>query len=1126
MTDKTIKTRVEADVSDYEAGLRQADEATDKLEQGNTRAAGSFGRLRNAAAQTRPELGDLADVGNDVVDAFNGSSDAAVQLTRTLANVVPLGIGTVAVAVGAMAAAFLRGDAESAKLRQSIALSGNAAGVTADQLQEMADSLGELTGQQGDVVDVLAQLTERGKVAADQMPEVTRAIVAMNDAGGASVAELVDQFSKLRDEPTAGVLELNDAYNFLTPTIYEQIRALEAEGRTEEAAALAQKVSAEAVLKRAEDVKAAAGIMERAWDTVAGAAEWAWNAMKGIGAAEPIAEQIAEVEAEIARLKKLGDDGTGFNDFQLFNAEAQLRALKEKAAADAKAAEEAARHNRELREYRDLQDELEPLQTRGAAQTRTLAEALGEYRANIAALRALNPNSAMLDPAAVAAGEAAIRKQFETTRRAAGAAREARDEYGALVDALGGLSPSFRREWDLLAKAFEAGKMGAVGSAQAVAQLTAAQAALLEKQPAVSAATREQEKAAEAEARALEKAAKATEDYLAGLEDRADAAERELETYGKTASEIERTTIARLEEQRAVLQGQPGQEAAIAALDREIAARRRLAAALADTETKKANDQAAEDAADKWEQVGDRASRAFFDAIVGGGRDASDTVQDMFKALVLEPTVNAAFKSVTGSETFQQNAGLIGTAGLAIGAYDAWQNGDQKAAAAQAGAAIGSYWGPWGTAIGYIAGTLLGGQLTGGTPHRGGASFNEVGFSAGLATDLTDPNFGLDWGAYRANRGGDRSSEVDAGVSALIALAADSFEARADRYGADGRGTRFVGRFASDNDDPSVGGYRVVSAGGQVFETNDRYASDPSAGFEAFGRDSLRAEVAALQFLNLNAGIEAMISMVDPATDSLERLALALNSADEIARQFSIAEDVRALGLRDAAEDARLAGLSAASAWFESGERIRESAAAGALSVDQMAQLAAEHYANQVTLMAALEAASARIAGLFEDSARSIELAVLDDPGKYDYLRAEADQMLDVIATLMDPDQIVDYATRLNQTVNQAFGLLDDTQQQSNADAFLAYLEGANAFVQDRLEAVSDIIVQDQQSTADTLAESMSSAISRAVDVMIVDLQRAGSAIPSSISVQVNVSAPPQQPATARVLVNELGDGG
>ncbi|MCB1896788.1 MAG: hypothetical protein KDF95_16240, partial [Rhodocyclaceae bacterium] len=83
------------------------------------------------------------------------------------------------------------------------------------------------------------------------------------------------------------------------------------------------------------------------------------------------------------------------------------RALKEKAAADAKAAEEAARHNRELREYRDLQDELEPLQTRGAAQTRTLAEALGEYRANIAALRALNPNSAMLDPAAVAAGEAA-----------------------------------------------------------------------------------------------------------------------------------------------------------------------------------------------------------------------------------------------------------------------------------------------------------------------------------------------------------------------------------------------------------------------------------------------------------------------------------------------------------------------------------------------------------------------------------------------------------------------------------------------------------------------------------------------------------------------------------------------
>ncbi|MCB1906636.1 MAG: hypothetical protein KDH15_04645, partial [Rhodocyclaceae bacterium] len=338
-------------------------------------------------------------------------------------------------------------------------------------------------------------------------------------------------------------------------------------------------------------------------------------------------------------------------------------------------------------------------------------------------------------------------------------------------------------------------------------------------------------------------------------------------------------------------------------------------------------------------------------------------------------------------------------------------------------------------------------------------------------------------------------------------------------------GVRLTGRYAVDPDD-GRGAYRVQDASGEtVFERYHDYGSADDAS-QQFAADALRAEIAALQSSDLGEWFSDIVGAVDPLTDSLDVLTEALGFADEVARQSAEAERVRALGQRDALEDARIAGLSAASSWFHSGEVIRDAAAAGALSVEQLSQLAAEHYANEVRLLSELARASEQVAGMFSDTASSLEYqALATDQARYDYLQAEADQILDVISGLLDPDEIVRQSQRLQQVVGKSFGLLDPEQQAAELPDFLDYLADANTYIQDRIEQVTDTVVDAQVQTNDALADAMIAGIGRAVDVMVGGLQRAADAIPSDVDINLRVTQAPAAPGQQAPFVSALGDG-
>ena len=176
--------------------------------------------------------------GGQIKDSFGGVGNAARALIGAI-NPVTVGIGLLAGAAGLAAAAYYQGSTETDRYREAIVMSGQAAGVSVQQLSNMARQVDAITGTQAQAAAGLTLMAQSGKIASDSMVEFTAMAVKMEDTTGKAVAATVKELEELGKKPAEASAKLQEQYNYLTPAVYRQIQALETQGRTEEAAALA-----------------------------------------------------------------------------------------------------------------------------------------------------------------------------------------------------------------------------------------------------------------------------------------------------------------------------------------------------------------------------------------------------------------------------------------------------------------------------------------------------------------------------------------------------------------------------------------------------------------------------------------------------------------------------------------------------------------------------------------------------------------------------------------------------------------------------------------------------------------------------------------------------------------------
>ncbi|URF02966.1 phage tail tape measure protein [Cupriavidus campinensis] len=250
----------------------------------------------------------LTQQGGQLRDMFGGFGPAVRAVGTTVVGLInPFTLS--AAAAGALAYAMSQGASESKAFNQALIMTGNYAGLSADQLATMSATVSRTIGTQGQAAEVLAKIAATGKIAGDQIVAIGIAAEAMEKATGTAVDKTIEQFVQLGDEPVKASLKLNEQYHYLTAAVYDQIVALEEQGKKDQAAALAQQTYAEQMKSRADKVIGNLGYMERAWNAVTGAAKGAWDAMLGLGRAatlDEIRNKITGVQSQIADLEKGG----------------------------------------------------------------------------------------------------------------------------------------------------------------------------------------------------------------------------------------------------------------------------------------------------------------------------------------------------------------------------------------------------------------------------------------------------------------------------------------------------------------------------------------------------------------------------------------------------------------------------------------------------------------------------------------------------------------------------------------------------------------------------------------------------------------------------------------------------
>jgi tape measure domain-containing protein len=227
------------------------------------------------------------------------------------------------------------------------------------------------------------------------------------------------------------------------------------------------------------------------------------------------------------------------------------------------------------------------------------------------------------------------------------------------------------------------------------------------------------------------KAAQGAEDFQKILKEYSDSwqktiddAEKEastnedlVRTFGLTKSAIEQMELARLEDQLAQRSSTALTLDEIENLEKLIAAKRRSVDALSSLEMMEANrkafDQMAADAKRSSEQI----EQALTDSIMRGGKNGAEYVEDLFRTLILKPTIQAAFAPVANALTGSTPSAGVGTNSLINAA---------SSASNLYSAATGGLFNAGGTAIAGI-GNLVGSSSL----SAFGAGF--AGNSAGMA---------------------------------------------------------------------------------------------------------------------------------------------------------------------------------------------------------------------------------------------------------------------------------------------------------------------------------------------------------------------------------------------------------
>lgn len=327
-----LRVRLSADIDDIKQGmavlrreLRQTQsEAARPLPKNNAIAelGISAGQTQQALRQLPAQFTDvftslqggmpwftvLVQQGGQIKDSFGGVEPALKGVSSAVLGMVTP-VTAAAAAVGVLVYAWYDAEKQQEAYVRALVLSRNEGEATTLSLVNLAkrttDAMQVTAGAGAEVAQAIGA---NGQVAAQNMQAVANAAIAMKELTGRAVDETVANYGKLADAPVKNAQKLNEQVNFMTVALYEQIKALQEQGRNQDAATLITRAASDETVMALAKVRASQNPVIRGFKDLFAEATKAWGAMQasaGFGApAAQMQQMLADNQRDLARINQ------------------------------------------------------------------------------------------------------------------------------------------------------------------------------------------------------------------------------------------------------------------------------------------------------------------------------------------------------------------------------------------------------------------------------------------------------------------------------------------------------------------------------------------------------------------------------------------------------------------------------------------------------------------------------------------------------------------------------------------------------------------------------------------------------------------------------------------------------
>ncbi|HDS1145985.1 TPA: phage tail tape measure protein [Stenotrophomonas maltophilia] len=298
----------------------------------------------------------LVQQGGQIKDSFGGVEPALKGVSSALLGMVnPYTVA--AAAVGLVVVAWYDAEKQAEAYTKALVLSRNEAAATTLTLVTMAQKTSDaLQVSVGAGAEAAQAVGSNGKIAAQNLQAVANAAMAMKEISGQALEDTIALYAKLAEDPVKGAQKLNEQVNFMTVALYDQVRALQEQGRNQDAVTVITRAASDETAMALAKVRASQNPVIQGFKDLWKEATKAWSAMQASTGMGPQALQMQQLLAanaqDVATMRRGVADG--MSDAWVYQYTQQIRSrnkeinaistalIKERKDAEVKAAEDAS----------------------------------------------------------------------------------------------------------------------------------------------------------------------------------------------------------------------------------------------------------------------------------------------------------------------------------------------------------------------------------------------------------------------------------------------------------------------------------------------------------------------------------------------------------------------------------------------------------------------------------------------------------------------------------------------------------------------------------------------------------------------------------------------------------------